>query len=73
MASENVIAPPAIALKAASERVGSESEWLEVGGLCKPQAEQLLDWLETHGYEHRQIVIGLDESFVVRYRLPESY
>jgi hypothetical protein len=42
--------------------------WLEVTGLSKPQAEQLLDWLEVNGFEQRQVVLGPDGSFVVRYR-----
>ena len=72
MASEKVIAPPAAAPRtspeAAAPAKAEEPEWLEVGGLGKPQAEQLLDWLEVNGYEQRQIVMGPDESFVVRYR-----
>jgi hypothetical protein len=71
MASEKVIAPPAVAPKtfpAAAVAKADEPEWLEVSGLGKPQAEQLLDWLEINGFEQRQILMGADESFVVRYR-----
>ena len=69
MASEKVIAPPVVAPRTSPETVPAvEADWLEVSGLGKPQAEQLLDWLEVNGYEQRQIVMGPDESFVVRYR-----
>ena len=49
----------------------AEPEWLEVSGLGKPQAEQLLDWLEINGFEQRQVVLGADNAFVVRYRRRE--
>ena len=74
MASEKVIArvvsPPKTSPGAAAAPA-DQPEWLEVGGLGKPQAEQLLDWLEVNGYEQRQIVMAPDNSFVVRY-LPRS-
>jgi hypothetical protein len=71
MVSEKVVAPPWVAPKAVARATTDGPEWLEVTGLGKPQAEQLLDWLEVNGFEQRQIAMGPDESFVVRY-LPRS-
>ena len=72
MASEKVIAPPAAVPKTspqpAAPAKADDPGWLEVSGLGKPQAEQLLDWLEVNGFEQRQILMGPDNSFVVRYR-----
>ena len=76
MASEKMSAPVVIPPKTSPEAAAAPTpadppEWLEVGGLGTPQAEQLLDWLEINGFEQRQIVVAPDNSFVVRY-LPRS-
>jgi hypothetical protein len=72
MARDKVVAPPAAVPNAspgaATPAAADEPKWLEVSGLGKPQAEQLLDWLEAHGFEQRQILVGPDNLFVVRYR-----
>jgi hypothetical protein len=72
MASEKVVAPPAFLLRLHPRVIApttlDEFEWLEVAGLVKAEAEQLLDWLENHGFDQRQVAMGLDNAFVVRYR-----
>jgi hypothetical protein len=68
MPSEELLAPPWVAPKAVARAKTAGPEWVEVAGLAKPQAEQLLDWLEVNGFEQRQVVLGADGSFVVRYR-----
>jgi hypothetical protein len=68
MPSEELLAPPRVAPKASAPATTGGPGWLQVAGLGKPQAEQLLDWLEVNGFEQRQVVLGPDGSFVVRYR-----
>jgi hypothetical protein len=36
-----------------------------VTGLRKRDAEELLDWLEAHGYPHLLLTVGEEESFAV--------
>ena len=67
MVSDKVVNPPVVVPETSSAKA-SELEWLEVSGLAKRQAEDLLDWLENHGFEQRQVVVGTDNLFVVRYR-----
>jgi len=67
MARDKVVTPPVV-VPETSPAAADEPEWHEMSGLTKPQAEQLLDWLEVHGFEQRQVVVGADKLFVVRYR-----
>ena len=67
MPSEELLAPPRVAPKAAPAPTAGPV-WLEATGLGRQQAEQLLDWLEVNGFEQRQVVLGPDGSFTVRYR-----
>ena len=46
----------------------TETEWLAVADLEKAQAEQLLDWLENHGYEQREVCASADGRLAVRFR-----
>jgi hypothetical protein len=75
MARDKVVTPPAAVPNSSPESADPatviESDWLEVGGLSKPEAEQMLDWLEVNGFEQRQILVGPDNLFVVRY-VPRS-
>jgi hypothetical protein len=72
MASEKVLAPPQAPPKTSPvvcpSAPSDEPEWLEVSGLGKVEAERLLDWLEANGIEQRQVVVGANNLFVVRYR-----
>jgi len=39
-----------------------------ISGLTKTQAENVLDWLEAHGYRHCEVSYVNEKGFVVRYR-----
>jgi hypothetical protein len=68
MATEQVLLPkPPLFLRASAASGPDEAYWLEVSGLEKYQAEQLLDWLETNGYERRKVAVGAGGRMVVRY------
>jgi hypothetical protein len=43
-------------------------EPVEVAGLTKEEAEELLDWLEANGCQHMELTLQTDERFAVRYR-----
>jgi hypothetical protein len=43
------------------------SQAVEVAYLDKEQAEQLLDWLEAQGVEHREVSYDPEHGFIVRY------
>jgi hypothetical protein len=38
-----------------------------VPGLSKTEAEELLDWLEAHGVQNRELVQADEQGFTVRY------
>jgi hypothetical protein len=37
-------------------------------GINKSEAERLLDWLEANGYSQRELSVGEDGCFTVRWR-----
>jgi hypothetical protein len=43
-----------------------------VTGLDKAQAEQLLDWLENHGYELWEVSMSANGRLAIRYSCPDS-
>jgi hypothetical protein len=42
-------------------------------GLTKTQAEELLDWLETHGCEEREVVYEEGRGFTVLFTAEKSF
>lgn len=45
--------------------------WERRERLNKSDAERLLDWLEANGYSQREVSLGEDGSFTVRWRRNE--
>jgi hypothetical protein len=44
------------------------NRWERRERLNKSEAERLLDWLEANGYSQREVSLGKDGSFTVRWR-----
>jgi hypothetical protein len=51
----------------ASFTVLDRSGWLEVPGLELAQAERLLDWLDNHGHQRREVTAGPGGRLTVRF------
>jgi hypothetical protein len=58
--------PAGLALAAGS------TGYVEVSGLTKAQAEQLLDWLEANGYQACGLSAPTPDGYTVRYRKPPA-
>jgi hypothetical protein len=51
------------------ERRDTDAEgWERCANLTKSEAERLLDWLEANGYSQKELLLGEDGSFTVRWR-----
>ena len=51
------------------ERSQTDAEgWRCCAGLDKTRAEMLLDWLEAHGYNQREVAYLEERGFTVRWR-----
>ena len=56
--------PPPIAERRETDVEG----WERCVKLTKSEAERLLDWLEANGYSQKEVLLGEDGAFIVRWR-----
>ena len=67
--------PPLVASQtpaSGSSPSAGPTDFTEVTGLTKAQAEQLLDWLEANGYQAFEVSEFTPNGYTVRYRQPAA-
>lgn len=68
LASSRPSMPTALRELLLARRFDSKTGTAEVRGLTKQEAEDLLDWLEANGYQHRELNYVTGKGFAVRYK-----